>query len=122
PCCPETARRVLSGTFASSRVAVGPDSRWTSRYHHTIFRGHCTRMAIEVETKDCTQLSDAELAEMADICAEGRSRFEAGLLSKQPELWVLVTLAREGGQLKGFSFSSLGRVVGNPAVVQGLTS
>ena len=30
-------------------------------------------MAIEVETKDCTQLSDAELAEMADICAEGPS-------------------------------------------------
>ena len=54
-------------------------------------------MAIEVETKDCTQLSDAELAEMADICAEGPSRFEAGLLSKQAELWVLITLAREGG-------------------------
>ena len=35
-------------------------------------------MAIEVETKDCTALSDAELAEMADICADGPSRFEAG--------------------------------------------
>ena len=56
-------------------------------------------MAIEVETKDCTQLSDAELAEMADICAEGPSRFEAGLLSKQAELWVLITLARESGKL-----------------------
>ena len=53
-------------------------------------------MAIEVTTKDCTQLSDAELAEMADICAEGPSRFEAGLLSKQAEAWVLVSLAREG--------------------------
>ena len=29
-------------------------------------------MAIDVETKDTTALSDAELAEMADICVEGR--------------------------------------------------
>ena len=28
-------------------------------------------MAIEVETKDCTQLGDGELAEMADLCADG---------------------------------------------------
>ena len=50
-------------------------------------------MAIEVETKDCTALSDAELAEMADICADGPSRFEAGLLSKQAEEWVLITMS-----------------------------
>jgi hypothetical protein len=79
-------------------------------------------MAIEVDTKDCTQLSDAELAEMADICAEGRSRFEAGFLSKQAELWVLVTLAREGGKLKGFSFSTLERIGGTPCVLIGLAS
>jgi hypothetical protein len=79
-------------------------------------------MAIEVETKDCTQLSDAELAEMADICAEGPSRFEAGLLSKQAELWVLVTLARESGKLKGFSFSTLERIGGTPCVLIGLAS
>ena len=79
-------------------------------------------MAIEVETKDCTQLSDAELAEMADICAEGPSRFEAGLLSKQAELWVLVTLARDGGKLKGFSFSTLERIGGTPCVLIGLAS
>jgi len=79
-------------------------------------------MAIEVETKDCTQLSDAELAEMADICAEGPSRFEAGLLSKQAELWVLVTLAREAGKLKGFSFSTLERIGGTPCVLIGLAS
>jgi hypothetical protein len=79
-------------------------------------------MAIEVETKDCTQLSDAELAEMADICAEGPSRFEAGLLSKQAELWVLATLAREGGKLKGFSFSTLERIGGTPCVLIGLAS
>ena len=79
-------------------------------------------MAIEVDTKDCTQLSDAELAEMADICAEGPSRFEAGLLSKQAELWVLVTLARESGKLKGFSFSTLERIGGTPCVLIGLAS
>ena len=56
--------------------------------------GAFERMAIEVETKDCTALSDAELAEMADICADGPARFEVGLLSKQTEAWVLVTRAR----------------------------
>jgi hypothetical protein len=79
-------------------------------------------MAIEVETKDCTQLSDAELAEMADICAEGPSRFEAGLLSKQAELWVLITLARDAGKLKGFSYCTLERIGGTPCVLVGLAS
>jgi hypothetical protein len=78
-------------------------------------------MAIEVVTKDCTQLSDAELAEMADICADGPSRFEAGLLSKQAEAWVLVSLARESG-LKGFSFCTLERIGGTPSVLIGLAS
>ena len=86
---------------------------------HTV-RGLLQRMAIEVETKDCTQLSDAELAEMADICAEGPSRFEIGLLSKQAEAWVLVTLAREGAALKGFSFCTLERIGGTPCVLIGL--
>ena len=79
-------------------------------------------MAIEVETKDCTALSDAELAEMADICADGPSRFEVGLLSKQVEAWVLVTLAREGAALKGFSFCTLERIGGTPSVLIGLAS
>ncbi len=79
-------------------------------------------MAIEVTTKDCTQLSDAELAEMADICADGPSRFEAGLLSKQAEAWVLVSLAREGAGLKGFSFCTLERIGGTPSVLIGLAS
>jgi hypothetical protein len=79
-------------------------------------------MAIEIETKDCTALSDAELAEMADICAEGPSRFEAGLLSKQAEAWVLITLVREAGKLKGFSFSTLERIGGTPSVLIGCAS
>jgi hypothetical protein len=79
-------------------------------------------MAIDVTTKDCTALSDAELAEMADICAEGPSRFEAGLLSKQAESWVLVTLARDGRNLRGFSFCTLERIGGTPSVLIGLAS
>ena len=79
-------------------------------------------MAIEVTTKDCTQLSDAELAEMADMCVDGPSRFEVGLLSKQVEAWVLVSLAREGAALKGFSFCTLERIGGTPSVLVGLAS
>ncbi|MFN8039294.1 MAG: hypothetical protein U0Q07_08800 [Acidimicrobiales bacterium] len=79
-------------------------------------------MAIEVTTKDCTALSDAELAEMADICAEGRSSFEVGVLSKQAEAWVLVTMAREGNLLRGFSFCTLERIGGTPAVLIGCAS
>jgi hypothetical protein len=79
-------------------------------------------MAIQIETKDCTALSDSELAEMADICADAPSRYEAGLLSKQAEAWVLITLAREGRSLKGFSFSTLERIGGTPCVLMGLAS
>lgn len=76
-------------------------------------------MATDVETKDCTALSDAELAEMADLCAESPHRYEVGMLSKQAEAWVLVTLAREGNKLKGFSFSTLERIGGTPSVIVG---
>ena len=79
-------------------------------------------MAIEVTTKDCTALADGELAEMADICAEGPSKYEAGLLSKQAEAWVLVSMAREGNHLRGFSFSTLERIGGTPSVLLGLAS
>ncbi|HSL59931.1 MAG TPA: hypothetical protein VK866_18950 [Acidimicrobiales bacterium] len=79
-------------------------------------------MAIDVDTKDCTQLSDSDVAEMADLCADGPSRLEIGLLSKQAEAWVLVTLARENGKLKGFSFSTLERIGGTPSVLVGVAS
>lgn len=79
-------------------------------------------MSIEVTTKDCTALSDAELAEMADMCAEEPSRFEVGLLSKQVEQWVLVSLARDGATLKGFSFCTLERIGGTPSILIGLAS
>ncbi len=79
-------------------------------------------VAIQATTKDCTALSDSELSEMADLCAEGPSRFEVGLLSKQAEAWVLVTLVRDGNPLKGFAFATLERIGGTPAVLVGLAS
>jgi hypothetical protein len=79
-------------------------------------------MAIEVDTKDCTALADAELDELADICTDGPARFDIGLISKQREEWVLVTRARNNGVLQGFSFSTLERIGGTPCVLIGLAS
>ena len=77
-------------------------------------------MALDVTTKDCTALSDAELAEMADLCADGGICYEVGTLSKQAEEWVLVTLVRDGNHLRGFSFSTLERIGGTPCILLGL--
>ncbi|MEZ5320517.1 MAG: hypothetical protein R2698_00215 [Microthrixaceae bacterium] len=77
-------------------------------------------MPIDVSTKDCSQLTDSELAEMADLCAESPSSYEIGELSKQAEAWVLVTRVTEGNLLRGFSFSTLERIGGTPAIILGL--
>jgi len=79
-------------------------------------------MTFDVETKDCTALSDGELAEMADIVADGPAGLDIGLLSKQRDEWVLVTQVRDGGQLQGFSFCTLERIGGTPCVLWGLVS
>jgi hypothetical protein len=79
-------------------------------------------MSIQIETKDCTTLGDAELAELADLCAEQPIPYEVGLLSKQAEAWVLTTQARDNGKLKGFAFSTLERIGGTPSVLVGLAS
>jgi hypothetical protein len=79
-------------------------------------------MSIEVETKDCTALSDAELSEMADLCADGPAGFDVGFLSKQREDWVLITRAMDGGRLSGFSFCTLERIGGTPSLLVGLAS
>lgn len=76
-------------------------------------------MGIEVYTKDCTALSDAEFGEMADLSTGGEG-WEVGLLSKQAEKWVLVTQAHEKSKLKGFLFSTLERIGGTPSLVIGL--
>lgn len=79
-------------------------------------------MSMTVETKDCTALGDAELAEMADICADGPAGYEVGILSKQRDEWVLITQARDNGKLRGFSFCTLERIGGTPCLLVGLAS
>jgi hypothetical protein len=79
-------------------------------------------MATDVETRDCASLSDAELTELGDICTDGPARFDIGLLSKQCEEWVLVTLARDAEGFQGFSFCTLERIGGTPSVLIGLAS
>ena len=77
-------------------------------------------MSFEVGTKDCTALSDAELAEMADLCVEREPDFDIGFLSKQCEEWVLVTHVREGTKLRGYSFCTLERIGGTPSLLVGV--
>ncbi len=77
-------------------------------------------MVMTVITKDTTALSDAELAEMADLCVDREPNFDIGFLSKQREDWVLVTQAREGAKLRGYSFSTLERIGGTPSLLVGL--
>jgi len=79
-------------------------------------------MALEVETKDCNALGDAEIAEMADLCAEGPLPYEAGELSKEAEEWVLCCQAMDGGRIKGFAYYTLERIGGTPAIIIGLGS
>ena len=79
-------------------------------------------MTFDVETKDCTALSDGELAEMADLVADGPAGFDIGLISKQAEGWVLISTVRTSGQLIGFSFCTLERIGGTPCLLWGLAS
>ncbi len=77
-------------------------------------------MPIEVTTKDATALSDAELAEMADLCVDREPGYDIGFLSKERESWVLVSIAREGAKLRGYSFCTLERIGGTPSLLVGL--
>lgn len=79
-------------------------------------------MAIIVESKDCTGLSDAELEEIADLCAESPAAYGIGELSKQAEEWVLVAQVRDGRRLKAFAYSTLERIGGTPCILIGLAS
>jgi hypothetical protein len=75
-------------------------------------------MAIQVETKDSTALTDTDLDEMASM---GGS-FGIGDLSKSKEDWVLSTRARIDGKLHGFAFATLERIGGTPCVLLGMLS
>ena len=80
--------------------------------------GACDAMAIQVETRDCAALTDADLDEMASM----GGAFDIGVLSKAKEDWVLGTTARIDGKLHGFMFSTLERIGGTPCVLLGLLS
>jgi hypothetical protein len=79
-------------------------------------------MPFEVGTKDCTSLSDSELAEMADLSTAHGLPFDVGFLSKQAEEWVLITTVREGERLRGYSFCTLERIGGTPAMLVGVAT
>ncbi len=100
----------------NTRVA-GPRGR-----RQSTLRGQ-SGMAIQIETKDCTALTDADLGEMADASAgAGGGGFEVGQLSKAKEDWVLAGTARIDGKLHGYSFATLERIGGTPCVLIGLAS
>lgn len=77
-------------------------------------------MPIQVSTKDTTALGDSELAAMADLAEKGNSGFDLGFLSKQREDWVLVTYAQIDDELVGYSFYTLERIGGTPAILMGI--
>jgi len=81
-------------------------------------------MAIEIEvaTKDCTALTDAELAEMAVLSATEAGGWEVGFLSKQREDWVLVTHVREDSKLQGYALATLERIGGTPSLLVGVAA
>ncbi len=75
-------------------------------------------MALDVSTNDAAALTDTDLEELASM----EDAFSAGQLSKAKEDWVLITTARFGGALHGFTFSTLERIGGTPCVLIGLMS
>lgn len=108
-------------------VGLGADNdsgfRSRTRVPSLLFAiGVLSTMAIEVETKDCSALTDGELAELADMGAGTAVDFGVGHISKAKEDWVLSTTARLDGKLHGFMFSTLERIGGTPCVLLGLVS
>jgi hypothetical protein len=79
-------------------------------------------MTIQIDTKDCTALTDAELVEMADMGAGTDVDFGVGHFSKAKEDWVLSTTAKIEGKLHGVMFATLERIGGTPCVLLGLVS
>jgi hypothetical protein len=75
-------------------------------------------MALDVSTNDASALTDSDLDELASM----EDAFSAGQLSKAKEDWVLITTARSGSVLHGFTFSTLERIGGTPCVLIGLMS
>ena len=76
-------------------------------------------MANEVDTKDCTALSDDEIAEIAELVSEAAAVHDEDWVRAEIGRWVLVSRVRESGKLNGFSMFTLERVGGTPAILIG---
>ena len=78
-------------------------------------------MAIDVETKDCSAVTEQELEEMTLVGGdEGAIVHTVEALAEELSKWVLVTLVRDGTRLHAFSTCTLERVGGTPAVLMGV--
>jgi hypothetical protein len=77
-------------------------------------------MALTVTTKDTTALSEADIDEMAALCAGRHPHFDQEFLTEQRESWVLISQVREGDKLRGYSFCTLERIGGTPALLVGV--
>jgi len=77
-------------------------------------------MPIVVTTKDASSLSEEELAELADLCVDRVPAYDVDYLTLERDKWVLVSLAREGAKLRGYSFCTLERIGGTPSLLVGL--
>ena len=75
-------------------------------------------MALEVDTRDSSAMTETDLEEMASM----GGAFDMELLAKAQTDWVLNTTARLDGKLHGYSFSTLERIGGTPCVLLGLMS
>ncbi len=77
-------------------------------------------MGFEVDTRDCSVLSDSEFEAMAELSAGRAGLFDVGFLSKQRDEWVLACTVKEGSRLRAYSFFTLERIGGTPAVLLGV--
>jgi hypothetical protein len=75
-------------------------------------------MSVEVETRDASSLTEAQLE---DLAAMGGA-FNLGQITKAKEDWVLFTVALLEGKVHGFTFSTLERIGGTPCVLLGMLS
>ncbi len=77
-------------------------------------------MPIVVTTKDASSLSEEELGELANLCVDRVPAYDVEHLTLERDKWVLVSLAREGTKLRGYSFCTLERIGGTPSLLVGL--
>ncbi len=82
-------------------------------------------MALEVDTKDTTALSDGEVAEMAKMTVDDTDEdidVVCEEITKQRSEWVLVSHVRDGEKLHAYGFATLERVGGDPTILLGLAA